>query len=164
MDEDEQQVFMEGVDIDDVIEEEFEDEDGEGQQLRRVEAMNDALEAGRFREFLKACGAGSGDAVRPASLKGFFHRREGKPEPLDPVLKAVLERDGADLERVVDRLKSAAQGMRVSLARIVDELGTGAAEASEALSFLNLRVEALCEYWSFICLFAVMKVVSAQVS
>jgi hypothetical protein len=164
MDEDQPQVFLEGVDIDDVIEEEFEDEEGTGQQLRRVEVMNDALEAGKFREFLKACGPGSSDAVKPASLKGFFYRREGKPELLDAELKAVLERDGAELERLVDRLKSAAQGMRVRLARIVDELGAADADAAEALSFLNLRVEALCEYWSFICLFAVMKVVRAQVS
>jgi hypothetical protein len=163
MDEDEQ-LFMEGVDIDDVIEEEFEDEEGAGQQLHRVEAMNDALEAGKFKEFLKACGSGPGDGAKPPSLKGFFYKSDGRAEPLDAALKAVFERDGPELERLVDRLKNTVLGMRVKLARVVDELSAAEVDVSESLSFLNLRAEALCEYWSYISLFALMKVRLAQVS
>jgi hypothetical protein len=158
MEREESQVFMEGVDFDDVVEEEFEDEEGAGQQVGRVEAMNDALEASNFKAFLKACGAGASDGAKPPTLRGFFSKREGRADPLDAPLKAVLERDGAELERLVDRLKNSVLGMRLRLARIVDELRGAEVQASEALSFLNLRAEVLCEYWSFISLFAAMKV------
>jgi hypothetical protein len=164
MEVDEQMAFIEGVDIDDVIDEEFEDEEGTGQHLRRVEAMNDALEANKFKGFFKTCALESTEGVKPPNLKGFFYKSEGKADALDVALKAVFERDGVELERLIERLQNAVLGMRLKLAHIVDELSAAEVDVAEALSFLNLRVEVLCDYWSYICLFGIMKVSFVQVS
>ena len=152
---------IEGVDIDDVIEEESYDEDGYG---LTVDKMNESLMNDRFKEYIGLFGEGLGandekkKGRSAGDLKGIFSRREGKVEGVSEDVRAIVEMDRSEVEVLVDSIKSATVSMRLKAAKMMEDIRNSEADPAESISLVNLRVEVLADYMSYICLLCMMKV------
>lgn len=121
-----------------------------------VESQNEALLAGKFKEFFSSC--------KDPKLKS----SSSSSRPFLSVPKAVaadvselLKQDSAEILNLVSNLKNNIVGMRLQIAGLVDEIRSSGIDTKEAHSLLKLRLEALADYWSYLCLLALFKVACA---
>src|SRR3990167_1409608 len=131
-----------------------EDNDLEAAYTSFVESQNEAILAGKFKEFFSYC--------KDANLKS----ASSSNKPLLIVAKAVaadvselVKQDSAEIMALITNLKNNVVGMRLQIAGLVDEIKSSGVDTNDAHSLLKLRLEALADYWSYLCLLALYKVV-----
>lgn len=118
-----------------------------------VESQNEALLAGKFKEFFSSC-KDSKIKSSTSSSRPFL----SVPKAVAADVSELLKQDSAEILTLVSNLKNNIVGMRLQIAALVDEMRSSGIDTSEAHSLLKLRLEALADYWSYLCLLALFKV------
>lgn len=161
MNEEEPQVLVEGLEdsqVNDLYEDDEEDQTL-GDYKTTVEKQNDALIDNKWKQFLSLC---STDAPQPPkdqrlTLEKSTHAAGKASLPSD--IQEVVAADMPELLKLVSSIKNNVLGMRVKIAAIVDRIRLSEANPSDSISLINLRVEVLAEYWSYLCLLAICRVI-----
>ncbi len=168
MDSSDEHVQVEGLDdqdIDDIMGDAY--GDGEDTETRRalVERQNDLLATDKMKEFLKSLAVPEIKG-EPNFKQNFLQKRDkaiAKAGLVD-IDPAVLKQDLPDIQELVTNLKNNAIGMRLKLSEVHDELIASGTDQTKSLSIVNLRTEILLEYWSYLSLFAIMKLNGDQIA
>lgn len=163
MDREDASSSIEGLDDEDIKnfideEEEEEVEDANSKSyLDSVELQNDCLMENKLKEYLQLCKSRK-SKIDFGFSKDFF-LKESAPKP-DSGKSAtdLLAMDAEELKLLITNLKNAIMGMRVKVANIIDLVSQSESDPKESISLINLRVEVLCEYWTYLSLLVVKKV------
>jgi hypothetical protein len=152
---------LDDADLKNFIDEEEVVEDGVvgRSYLETVEEQNDHLMAGQLKEFLQSCRSRKARVDFNVS-KEFFQKEVQNKAQLPQDLAEIVAMDSQELTSLIASLKNAVAGMRVKVAKIIDVVSQCSSDPQESISLINLRVEVLCEYWSYLSLFALKKVTS----
>lgn len=153
--------MVEGLDdehINDLYDDE-EEEQSMGEYKSYAEKQNDALAENKWKQFLALCKNDSVAAV-PKGQRLALEKVEqaGSNKALPADIQEVVTADMPELVRLVSSIKNSALGMRVKIAGIIDQIRASDAKLSDSISLINLRVEVLMEYWSYLCLLAIARV------
>lgn len=154
---------VEGMGEDDlnnyIGEEGEEDEEDVSGYLAVVEKQNDALMEGNFKQFLSLCKSEqSGVKVDHKLAKEIFPKESYKSSSFPADVASIVHVDTPELLTLVAALKNSIMGMRVKLAAIVDTIGESEADPQKSISLINLRIEVLADYWSYLSLLVLKKV------
>lgn len=157
MEEDQKQVEIDGLD-DDAVARLYEDdqEDG-GQYKEQVIKQNDAIVDKKWKQFFSLCKTGDGSQQAPKDSRITLDKFEQGSKNLPAEIQEVVNTDMADLIKLVSSIKNGVLGMRMRVAEIIDQIKTSEADPQQSISLINLRVEVLAEYWSYLCLLALAR-------
>ena len=160
---DDQSASMEGLDEGDIKNFIGEEEEEENQKdagscyLDLVEQQNDLLIENKFKEFMSVC-KDKKSKIDFQFSKQFFLKESNQKATISKEVTAILSMDAGELKNIVISLKNSIMGMRVKVAQIIDFLSQSESDPTNSINFINLRVEILCEYWSYLSLLVMMKV------
>ena len=136
-----------------------EDEEDVSGYLAVVEKQNDALMEGNFKQFLSLCKSEqAGVKVDHKLAKDMFQKESYKSSSFPADVASIVRADTPELLTLVAALKNSIMGMRVKLAAIVDAIGESEADPQKSISLINLRIEVLADYWSYLSLLVLKKV------
>lgn len=141
------------------IEEEDEvEETGVGRgYLETVEDQNDCLMDNKLKEFLHMCKTKK--AKVDFNLSKEFLLKDGTSKGnLPKEIADIVSMDAEELKNLVSTLKNSIMGMRIKVAKIIDLVNECNSNPQDSISLINLRMEVLCEYWSYLSLFVIKKV------
>lgn len=129
-------------------------------QLEGVEKQNDSLMANDFKEFLGFC-ATAGGKIDPKITRELLLKDEvsAKGSVASAEVERIVKMDAMELTTLISTLKNSIMGMRVKLAQIMEHLAESETDPKESISLINLRIEILAEYWSYLSLLVIMKVI-----
>lgn len=141
------------------IEEEEQEEGPLGRSyLESVEEQNDFLMDGKLKEFLHHCK--SKKSKPDINLSKEFLLKEGAVKAvIDKDLEEIIAMDAKELQSLLSSLKNSIMGMRIKVAKLIDQISQSSTNPGDSISLINLRVEVLCEYWSYLSLFVIKKVI-----
>lgn len=162
--EEEDDMIVEGLDeeaINEIMGEDQEEGDEEeqmGYHRKKAVEQNDYLLEYKFKDFLKSCNPENEKSFSVNFKADFFRKSEPSAKALDPQVQELIEMDMPELEKLIQNLKNCIMSMRVKVAEIIDAIRSSEESPKEAISLVNLRVEILTEYWSYILLLALYRV------
>lgn len=122
-----------------------------------VEQQNDALMEGNFKQFLNLCKVKGMKADHRFS-KEIFQKESYKSSSFPADVAAIVKMDVSELSKLVSELKNSIMGMRVKLAKVIDLISNSDANPTDAISLINLRIELLSDYWTYLSLLVLKKV------
>lgn len=161
MSSEDERAVVEGLDDDDMqnyIEDEgASEEEGETGYLNLVEQQNDALMEGNFKKFLSLCKM-KGQKADHRFSKEIFQKETYKASSFTSEVAELVKLDLPELMVLLSELKNAIMGMRMKLAKIVDRISESEADPKNSLPLINLRIEVLLDYWTYLSLLVLKKV------
>jgi hypothetical protein len=161
MSSEDERAVVEGLDDNDMqnyIEDEgASEEEGETGYLNLVEQQNDALMEGNFKKFLSLCKM-KGQKADHRFSKEIFQKETYKASSFTSEVAELVKLDLPELMVLLSELKNAIMGMRMKLAKIVDRISVSEADPKNSLPLINLRIEVLLDYWTYLSLLVLKKV------
>lgn len=161
MSSDDERAVVEGLDdgeLQNYIQDGGDSEEGEDAgYLGQVELQNDALMEGNFKKFIGLCKVKGGKADHRFS-KEIFEKETYKASSFPADVSEIVRMDSPELAVLLKELKNAIMGMRVRLAQITDKLAESDADPQNSISLINLRIEVLLDYWTYLSLLVLKKV------
>lgn len=149
---------LDDADMQNYIEDEGASEDeGEKQYLGLVEQQNDALMEGNFKKFLSLCKM-KGQKPDHRFSKEIFQKESYRASSFTSEAAEIVKMDSSELTTLLSELKNAIMGMRMKLAKIIDKISESDADPKNSLPLINLRIEVLLDYWTYLSLLVLMKV------
>lgn len=124
-----------------------------------VEEQNDSLLNGDYKTFYTQFKGLSSSSAAPLPKMQFL-KKDGEvstPKP-DAELASIIKMDLPELEKLIESMKNAVMVMRLKIGEIIDKVRQHEVAPDKSISLLNLKVEVLTEYISYLCLFALTKV------
>ena len=154
---------MEGLDSDDMNDfVENEDEHSEHHKEDHtglLEKQNDALMTNNFKEFFSLCKI---KGLKPdLSFSKEFIQKDlsmSKQGSLTADTAELIKIDMSELAQLVSSLRNSIMGMRIKVGRIIEVIRESNTDPQESISLINLRIEILTEYWTYLSLLVIMKV------
>jgi hypothetical protein len=161
MSSEDERAVVEGLgdnDLQNYIEDEGASEnEGECAYLTVVEQQNDALMEGSFKKFLSLCKMKGMKADHRFS-KEIFQKESYRASSFTSEAAEIVKMDLPELTILLSELKNAILGMRMKLAKIVDKISESEADPKNSLPLINLRIEVLLDYWTYLSLLVLKKV------
>ena len=143
-----------------IEEEEEVEETGVGRgYLETVEDQNDCLMDNKLKEFLQMCKTKKAKIDFNLS-KEFLLKDVAPKSTLPKEISDIVSMDAEELKKLLSTLKNSIMGMRIKVATIIDLVNESSSSPQDSISLINLRVEVLCEYWSYLSLFVIKKVIT----
>lgn len=168
------EAVIEGIsDLDDFIEEESHEDEPEkvkgqrkgGKSYRElVESQNDLLLDKNFKEYFKDFSKLGGFLKNtPDPTIGSFNlltKDEEKKKPtIDKETAEIIKMDLPELQKLIDSLKNGVLVMRLRISELIEMIRNSEIDPTNSISLINLRIEILTDYISYLCVFALLKVI-----
>ena len=125
--------------------------------LETVEEQNDCLMDGKLKEFFQLC-KNKKTKVDINISREFLMKETQSKNALPKELEEIVAMDTEELKSLLSTLKNSVFGMRIKVSRIIDLVSQSSSNPKDSISLINLRLEVLCEYWSYLSLFVIKKV------
>lgn len=151
---------IEGLDDDDLnnlMGDDDSHEDGEGHTLvSAVEAQNDALMEYNFKKYLSLFKS-KGAKIDHGLSKEIFQKETYKAASFPSDVAEIVKMDLPELTKLLSDLKNSIMGMRIKVASIIDFLNESSVDPSDSITLINLRMEVLADYWTYLSLLVLKK-------